>query len=286
MKFSFEEWRAAGKNIRDVDRMAQLGYQIYLKFLGEQEEAPDEAWTKANVTAFARLLDLAFVHMRLKVRREVRKHMWWRGRFFEPALWENPLYQLHPHAIIEKSLTRGERPTLSELLIMAHDIEAYVRPNLLRLLWVAQISDGSEKPYASAVLKASGEQRSIRHALDNLRAWVRSKSSNVLPKDERRALRELVMSLKSTARDQINLDDLRNWVDHREFLLERDHVLLHFHRSRGSRKPRRITLPREEITAMRRKLLGLVSLLKSFEWMFRYHDWAPARRRRPVRRRS
>ena len=166
---------------------------------------------------------------------------------------------------------------------MAHDLEAHIRPNLLRLLWVGEISDGSEIPYAKAMLKASGEQGSIKYALDHLRVWVRSKKSKVLPREERKPLRELVASLKSAASDQINLDDLRNWVDHRDFWLKKHDVVLHFHRPKGDRKPRRIELSREKITDMRLQLLGLVCLLKSFEWLFRVHEAAPAQRRRPLR---
>ena len=169
---------------------------------------------------------------------------------------------------------------------MSHDIEAHIRPNLLRLLWVAEISDGSEKPYAKAMLKSTGAQGSVGYALKHLRVWVKSKESKILHKEERKALRELVASLQTAARDQINLDDLRNWVDHRDFWLGKDGVLLHFHRPNGDRKPRRILLTREKITDMRLKLLGLISLLKSFEWMFRVYEAAPARRRKPVKHRS
>jgi len=188
--------------------------------------------------------------------------------------------------MIYERLKRGERPTLAELLIIAHDIEAHIRPNLLRLLWIAEISDGSEIRYAKAMLKSTGAQGSVGYALKNLRIWIRSKKSKILTKEERKALRELVASLKSSAPDQISLDDLRNWVDHRDFWIRKDDVLLHFHRPKGDRKPRRIPLTREKISGMRLQLLGLISLLKSFEWMFRVHEAAPAKRRRPVTRKS
>jgi len=279
---SFREWQDAIENIRDVDRLAQLGYTIFLNFYGAQQEMPDEAWNRANISASARLLDFAFVRMRLKVRRDLRKQMLFKGKVVEPALWEDTLLHVHPHDMINERLGRGERPTLAELLIMAHDIEAHIRPNLLRLLWVAEISDGSEIPYAKAMLKSTGAQGSVGYALNNLRVWVRSKKSKVLPNEERKALRELVASLKSSAPDQIGLDDLRNWVDHRDFWLRKDDVMLHFHRPKGDHKPRRILLTREKISGMRLQMLGLISLLKSFEWMFRVHEAAPAKRRRPV----
>ncbi len=283
MTLSFQEWQDTIGDIRDVDKVARLGYTVFLDFYGQQPKPPDEAWNKDNIAAFARLLDLAFVHMRIKVRRELRKHMLGQGKFFEPALFENPIYTVQAHATIEQDLQQGEQPTLSELLAIAHDLEAHVRPNLLRLLWVAELSDGTEKSYASAMLKPSGEQGSIRHALDNLRKWVRGSSSKVLGKAERKALRELVASFKSTAPNQINLDAFRNWVAHRDFWIRENDVMLHFHRPKGDRTPLRLVVPRKRVTVMRRELLGLMSLLMAFKWMFRAHEAAPAKRRRPVR---
>jgi len=283
MSLSLREWHDAIRNIRDIDRVAGLGYRVFLETYGQQPEMTDEAWNKAIIAGIARLLDQAFVHMRLRVRRELRKHMLWQGKFFEPGLWEDPVFSVHAHVTIEQSLQRGEQPTLLELLVIAHDLEAHVRTNLLRILWIAQISDGTEKPYASAMLKPSGEQRSICYAIDNLRKWIRSSSSRVLPSTERQALQELIGSLKSTARDQINLDDLRNWVAHRDFLIRRNDVVLHFHRRKGKRTALRLVVPRKQVTVMRRELLGLISLMMAFKWMFRAHEEAPARRRQPVR---
>ncbi len=283
MTLSFQEWQDTIGDIRDVDKVARLGYTVFLDFYGQQPKPSDEAWNKDNIAAFARLLDLAFVHMPIRVRRELRKHMLGQGKFFEPALFENPIHTVQAHAIAEQSLQRGEHPTLLELLVIAHDLEAHVRPNLLRLLWVAEISDGTVKSYATAMLKPSGLQGSIRHALDNLRKWIRSPSSKVLGKAERKAVHELVASFKSTAPNQINLDDIRNWVAHRDFWIREKDVMMHFHRPRGSRTPLRLVVPRKRVTVMRRELWGLISLLMAFKWMFRAHETAPAKRRRPVR---
>jgi hypothetical protein len=279
----FKEWQDAISDIWDVDKVARLGYEVFLATFGQRLEPQDDAWNRDNIAAFASLLNLAFRHMRLRVRRELRKHMTWRGEFFEPALWEDPRHMVQAHATIEQSLQQGEQPTLLELLVLAHDLEAHVRTNLLRLLWIAEVSDGTEKSYASAMLKPSGEQGSIRHAIDNLRKWIRSSSSRVLDIAERKALRELIASIKSTDPDQINLDDFRNWVAHRDFLLGEDDVILHFHGRKGSRMPLRIAVPRKQVTLMRHELLGLISLLMAFKWMFRVHEAAPAKRRQPVR---
>jgi hypothetical protein len=283
MTLPFKEWQEALSDTWDVDRVARLGYKVFLETFGRGLEPEDDAWNRANIAAFARLLNPAFSHMRPGVRQELREHMTWQGKFVEPALWEDPRQMVQAHATIEQSLQRGEQPTLLELLVLAHDLEAHVRPNLLRLLWIAEISDGTEKSYASAMLKPSGEQGSIRHAIDNLQKWIRSPSSKVLDTPQRKALRELNASLKSTDSDQINLDDFRNWVAHRDFLLREDHVVLHFHQGKGSRSPLQIVVPRKQVTTMRHELLGLISLLMAFKWMFRAHESAPAKRRRPVR---
>lgn len=273
----------ADRNVRDVREISEFGWKVFLSFWGKQEESPDEGWNKALIEAYSQVLDLAFVHMRLKARRQLRKNIWWRGKFFEPALWENAALPMMGHAIIEDTLSAGVVPTLLELLMIAHDTEAYIRPSLLRLLWIAEISCGSEKPYARAMLKRNGDQRSVGEALNGLREWMRTPSFAILDKPHRRAFRELVASLKSAALDQINLDDLRNWVDHRDFLLTRSEVILHFHRRKGTRKPRSIRLPRAKITEMRRQLIGLICLLKAFDWMFRLREFGVAKRRRPVK---
>ena len=116
-KLSFQEWQDAIKNIRDVDRLARLGYKIYLNFYGAQLEAPDEAWNRANISAFARLLDLAFVHMRLKVRGDLRKHMLFQGKFVEPTLWEDPAAYPDPEDFLPQIFGTGADDT--ELL--GHD---------------------------------------------------------------------------------------------------------------------------------------------------------------------
>ncbi len=282
MSLSPSDWNNAIKNVHDIGALADFGYKVFQTYYAQKLTPSEEAWYKTNLLAFARLLEPAFVHMRLKRRRELRKYLVGRGKFFEPVLQEDPATTLLPHMIVEDLLSNGVSPVLLELLVMGHDIEAYLRPSLLRLLWIAEISDGSEMTYRKAMLKDSGEQGSIKHALDGLRKWIPSNKSKILPKVERRGLREFILSLKSSARDQINVDELRNWVDHRDFMIRTSDVVMHYHRGVSDRKKLKLPVPRTQVTQMRRQMLGLVSLLKGFEGMFRAHEAAPARRRKPV----
>ncbi len=281
--FTWTEWQDAQSNIRDLERMRRLGLGMYQAFWGNPR-VPEEAWVKDLIAAFARLLDLSFARMDRNLRRQLRRHMLGRGRFREPNLLEDINRGLESHRLLNAEIDRGGRPTLLELLLMAHDLEAYVRPNLRRFLWVARMSNPKVRiPYPQAQLTAAGEQASLGLTLINLGRWVRGPASAVFPKAERRALGQLVSSFKSSARDQIDLDSLRNWVDHRDFIIEDRCVLLHLHRRRNDRKRLRMIRSREEVTDMRLQLRGLIALLKAFEGMFRVHEATPpmAYRRRP-----
>ncbi len=277
------EWDDARENIRDLERVKHIGFRMFRAFWG-RPLIPDEEWFRNQIAAFAHLLDLAFSGMDRNARRQLRRHMLGRGRFREPGLREEMTYGVEAHQLLNAAMAQGVRPTLLELLLMAHDVEAYVRPNLRRLLWLTRISGGKTRtPYPTAQLTTRGEQASIGPALKELKEWIRSPSSRVLDPEERRALRELIRSFKGSHPDQINLDELRNWVGHREFFIESNRVLLHLHHREGERKRLRLLVPRQQVTQMRLEMVGLVSLMKGFEWMFRLHEATPgmAYRRRP-----
>src|SRR5437660_12929908 len=98
------------RNVRDPEKIAELGYKIFRGFYGAQPETPDQEWKRANIAAFARLLDIAFVHMRLKARRDLRKHMLLKRKGVEPAIVEDPRLHLNPHIPIDASLERAQPP--------------------------------------------------------------------------------------------------------------------------------------------------------------------------------
>lgn len=281
--YSLAEWQDAQNNIRDLERVRRLGFKMYQAFSGSPQ-VPNPQWAMDLIAAFARLLDLAFKGMDRNIRRQLRRHMQGHGKFREPNLLEGIAHRVAAHELLNNNIALGGRPTLFELLLMAQDLEANVRPNLRRLLWLARLSDGKTRiPYPQSQLTAQGEQASLGRTLDKLKEWVRSPGSKVLTKTERSALRRLMLSFKSSAPNQIDLDGLRNWVFHRDFVIYPRHVEFHLHRREGDRKLMRMVKTRREVTDMRLELVGLVSLILTFEGMFRFYEATPARayRRRP-----
>ncbi len=264
----WKEWREVISEINDTQRVARLGMRFYHEFFGD---AGGEEDVKPYVEAFADLLQQAFSKMDNATLREVRENLIWRGRFFESGLWESPVCTAEAHQLIEDSVRAGRSPTLLELLLIAHDLEFFIRPNLLRLLWVARRTDPScEIPYIAAQLKKGGQQGTLGYAVRELLEWVTSPSSNVLGDSQREAVAELARSFKADEPNHIGLNDYRNWIDHRDFLIKSDEVILNFHPAPG----RRLKVPRVEVTIMRRQLLGLMSLTKAFQIMFHAHDVA------------
>src|SRR5207244_10876433 len=61
------------------------------------------------------------------------------------------------HYLLEKEASAGRMPTLLELLLTAHELEASIRPNLLRMLWIARRStDDRSKKYSDLQLNPTG----------------------------------------------------------------------------------------------------------------------------------
>ncbi len=264
----WREWGDATSNINDVERVIQLGMKAYHDFYGKGARDLD---AKIDVETFAELLHPAFTHMDETTLRELRENLKWTGRFFEPGLWESPAHTTSAHQLVEEQIRNNESPTLIELLLIAHDLEYFIRPNLLRLLWVAKRTDpGCRTSYTASQLKSGDEQGSLWFALKGLTDWVDSPASSFLDDGHREALRELARSFKSDEPDHISLHSLRNWVDHRDFLISADAVVLNFHPAPG----RRLRVERPRVTVMRRQLLGLSSLMYAFQTMFHAHDVA------------
>ncbi len=255
-------------NISDPARVSRLGLRIYRKYDGAT--APeDEEGVKAAIDAYAQLLHRALANMDEATLIEVRENLLLRGPYLGPGLWENPAFAVEAHSLIEASIHAGRRPTLLELLLLAHDLESFIRPNLLRLLWIAQRCNPScNIGYGESRLNPEGEQGSVGYAIRNLRKWIESTDSRVLGEKARDALDTLVASFKSEDSDHVALEDMRNWVAHRDFRLEEKHVVLELHPAPG----RRLSVSRREITLMRRQLLSLVSEMKAFQAMFYLHN--------------
>jgi len=84
---------------------------------------------------------------------------------------------------------------------------------------------------------------------------------------EKEEISSLIKSFKSLSEGQINLDEFRNWVFHRDFIIKRDFVIINFHPAPG----KRFQLSRELVTDMKEKLYGLEILMLTFRNMFRAH---------------
>src|SRR5437867_13279571 len=102
-------------------------------------------------------------------------------------------------------------PTLLELLLTAHELEASIRPNLLRMLWIARRStDDRSKKYSDLQLNPTGRQGSLGYAVSGLSKWLVSKSRHELSQPEADEFRSFLKSLSGGDPEQISAELLRN----------------------------------------------------------------------------
>jgi len=153
-----------------------------------------------------------------------------------------------------------------ELMAIAHDLEAHVRPNLVRLAWVAITATGTETlRYGDSQLDSQGRQVSIGYALEALEKWFTNHSAEALTSEDRPIFGQLLEIFIGDAADQVRLDDLRNWTSHRDYVLWRDRVILNLH---PVRKARRLEVDPPTVTEWRRFTLSVMSLMYALKVMF------------------
>ncbi len=265
---SLTRWVETLENAEDLKAVIQLGKEAYAAYWSRTPGSIDP-WVDANIRCFATLLDRAFKVFDEKILSDLHECLELRGRFLEPALWEQPELGASLHLIAEDLIATGKRSTLLELLAISHDLEDHIRPNLVRLLWIAQAATGSQtKPYSASQLDDQGRVASIGYALDGLGEWLKTPGVGVLNPLDGQALLDLVESFRGTAPDQVSFDDMRNWISHRDFFLQPNGVTLNLH---PIKQARRLSVEAANVTEWRRQGLGLMALLYAFKVMFLAH---------------
>ncbi len=263
---SFDRWRATIENVRDKDKVFELGRWAYQEFYGDDVSSHTQNLELLRI--LARLLHRAFESLASNRLVDLKQCLEGRGRFFETTFWEHPAFRAQAHALLELEAAKKRLPTLLELLLIAHDLEGSIRPNLLRIAWVAKLSTGDgSTSYSDSQLNSEGLQGSLGYARDEISTWLESKADEVLSVAEIQEVKSFVDSLFGQEPDQASADDLRNWPAHRDFTMGARTLVMNFHPSPG----RRIPTDREAVTSWRRQTLGLMSLMHGFKVMFLAH---------------
>jgi len=266
---SLRLWMETIGDIDDQTKVFELGKWSYRAFYGEEVSSHKENLEFLRI--LAALLDRAFRTLGPEDLKDLKECLEGRGRFFETPFWEHPIFRGQAHYLLEKEASAGRMPTLLELLLTAHELEASIRPNLLRMLWIARRStDDRSKKYSDLQLNPTGRQGSLGHAVSGLSKWLVSKSRHVLSQPEADEFRSFLKSLSGGDPDQISAEELRNWPAHRDFMIGKKTVVMNFHPHPG----RRMLTDREGVTLWRRQTLGLMALLHGFKVMFLVHAGA------------
>lgn len=248
--------------------MARLGLLTYRMHMGKAFFKVDE-FNELVIGGLAEILSRAFFAVAGSVLMEMKKDLSQDGSFFEPGMWESPRFTVLSHLWLEGRIKEGEPLTLLELLMIAHDLEYYVRPNILRILWAAKVSSGdSTLLYSTSQLDKDGEQGSLTYGMDGMRDWLVSEKSYYMRPEEKDGLRQLFNSMGSDDILQLPFNELRNWIAHRDFMLVDDGVILNFHPFASSL---RMHATKAQVTNLRQTILGLLALLRGFNAMFLAH---------------
>ncbi len=257
-------WNAVMTNPRDDTALAKVGVESYDGLMGGWDDS-DRTISENLIRVVAKLLCLSFSKASPELIAEVRDILEGRRGLVEPAVWEPALDALAHHFLIEDALSKGRNTTLVELFAIAHDIEAYIRPGLFRLLWAwEKSSDGAEKSYSAYHLNSRGEEGSVGYALGQLRERCTQPSPIVLDAEEIRVLESFLGSISAEESQRVGVDDLRNWVAHRSYTFTVDGVILGLHPAPGAR----VLLSRSTVTDWRQSNIGLVCIFLAFRAMF------------------
>jgi hypothetical protein len=269
--FSMNEWVDALENIEDIAKVVALGRKAYEAHWGDFPRG-DDSRVDSWIRIFAVLLDRAFKKLGgsgQEILAELKECLEWRGRFLEPALWEPLEPNGSLHKLAEDLIAAGRKPMLLELLVIFHDLETHVRPNLVRLLWIAETTTATqERRYGDFQLDAQGRQVSIGQILGGLQGWLSTQSSEILSETDSVLFAELLRNFIGEDPDQVGADELRNWIAHRDYVILQGRVVLNLHPQKTAR---RLVAEPATITEWRRFTLSLMSVMYAFKVMFLAH---------------
>ena|SRR2546428_857141 len=262
----FDLWKETIDHIKEPEKVANLGRRAYEAFYGSDVSSHKENLELLPV--LAHLLDAAFAALDPGRLADMKHCIEGRGEFFETTFWEDPAIRGEAHKILDQEIESGKVPTLLELLVIAHDLEASVRSDLFRIAWIAKLSSGDRSiKYSQIQLNRYRKQGSLDRALNLISEWLDSKAKGVLDPSEIVVLRTFHDSMTGPEADQASLNEVRNLVAHRDFVMGPTTVVMGFHPAPGRRQPN----DRRQVTIWRRETLGLMSLAYGFRVMFLAH---------------
>jgi hypothetical protein len=265
----FDLWKETIDHIDEPEKVGELGRRGYEAFYGS--DVSSHAENLELLPVLAHLLDKAFATLDPDRLADMKQCIEGRGEFFETTFWEDAAIRGEAHSIMDREISAGNLPTLLELLVIAHDLEASIRPNLFRIAWIAKLSTGDRSiKYSEIQLNPYREQGSLGWALRLISDWLDAKAMEVLDTSEMETLRAFHDSMAGHEENQASLNEVRNAVAHRDFVIGPKTVVVGFHPAPGHRQPN----DREQVTVWRRETLGLMSLVYGFRVMFLAHTAA------------
>ena len=262
----FDLWKETVDHIDEPKKVGELGRWAYQAFYGSDVSSHRENLELLPV--LAHLLARAFAALDPDRLADMKQCIEGRGAFFETTFWEDSAIRGEAHKILNQEIESGKVPTLLELLVIAHDLEASIRPELFRMAWIAKLSTGDRSiKYSQIHLNRYRKQGSLDRALKLLSEWLDSNAKTVLDPNEIEVLRTFHNSMTGHEANQASLNEVRNVVAHRDFMMGLTTVVMGFHPAPGRRQPN----DRNQVTVWRRETLGLMSLAYGFRVMFLAH---------------
>jgi hypothetical protein len=250
----FNDWQSLG----------ELGKGVYRSAMGEWFKPGDERWDDM-ILAVARIFWLAFERMGPGDLDELRGCLEGRGPFTEPAFVEPLEIPAAHHLHIDEQIENRQDTRLVELLTIANDTEVFVRPGLLRLLWAAESATAeASASYSDYQLNDERREGSVKYALNHLRSWRRQQPNAISERKGGEEFDDFIVSLSTLTGESIGMDQLRNWVFHRSFVLVPDGVLLGLHPPPGEL----VLASTSQVTGLRRSIGGLLAIFLAFGAMF------------------
>lgn len=202
---------------------------------------------------------------------EVYDELEGRGTFIEAAVWEDPSASVAPHKVIEAELKKKSRAVVLELLQVQHDLENYLRPNMLRAAWCADVLAGGKGGYAASQIVPPGQRYAgTAHTF----TWA-TKQLGGAPANLKKAgkgtaaltggIQAFVAAINAHTPP---LDKVRDWVAHRNFIVGKSGVGLGILPVTATPPSPAAILAVADVTELRRAVLRHMTILFGFKVAF------------------
>jgi len=255
-----------------IDFLSSRAVESYYASVDESKR--DYEW-RPLFNGYAKAIVMAFDLIDEKEKAMIKGVLERRGQMVEPLPIEGLYHFDRCHNLLNNLNKKGSFVPLLELLMVEHDLEYFVRPNLLRMYWVLSNATGDHVSYIGTLLQKKGNEGgkevwisgSIKWAKDGLQKVIHSKADNILDQDERECFQSFLDSIKEEKESPLAPDNLRNWIAHRDFLLTDDGFL--FNLNNGARNALHYSYA--ELRGIRDVTLDLCRIVIYLNFMF---DWA------------